>query len=165
MRTDSRTAGFTLIEVIVAMTLLVIVAGFVVSVYLFARKAVSDWESGIALYNTAHVVQQRMTTDLRRADRVYVVRPDSVVLMQEVDQTPVTYSFRDSTIYRTGVSMVDSDLRVLSMMSSMAESDSAQKPRRIARISYMIASPRDTLMRVATAAIRGGQSWNIDGRE
>ncbi|MEM1055064.1 MAG: prepilin-type N-terminal cleavage/methylation domain-containing protein [Bacteroidota bacterium] len=109
---DSSEAGFTLAEALIAMTLLVALAGFAFSAYALASRAVTRWDQRTDLEDAAHVVRQRLALDLFSADRVRVAAPDSLLVWTAPAGTeadgrasaePIVFYARDGALYRNDV--------------------------------------------------------------
>lgn len=159
-------SGFTLVEAIVAMVLMVLVGGLVVSVYLFGVRSVSSWQSGIDLTNTAHTVHQRLIAELRAAEHVDV-STDSLTIRFSSEGAANKYPVRDSTLFRNDMDMLGTELSVLEFSPSITEIelDTLGNTRQSIRIEYAIASRRDTLRRSINTTLRSPHSWATNSDE
>lgn len=162
---ESPEAGFTLVEAVVALTLSVIVAGLVGSVYLFAVRAVSEWQDRIDVDDTAHVIHYRLSTDLRRADAIHVVTTDSLVLSGP--DGVQSYAYRDRTLFRNGVRLTQDPVTIPSFSVRRIATDStvllgpgpSPDGLRYVAVTVQIARPGATLERTASAALRAPSNW------
>lgn len=102
--------GFTLVEAVVAVTIVVLVAGLVLTTYLLAVQQVSRWREGLALESHAHVAAQRVVSDLGRAARVAWEEDELVIVA--LDSSRVTYALSDSVLTRQGRPMHGPEVRV-----------------------------------------------------
>ncbi len=170
VRPDSAEAGFTLVEVVVALTLSVLVVGLVGGAYLFAVRAVGAWQDRIDLEDTAHVIHQRLSADLRRAEAVALLAPDSMEVVEPGGQH--AYAYRDSTLYRDGLALTRSPLAVRAFAvrrftsdgGVLADTSAAPGGPAYVEVTFQLASmdttADGTVTRTASAALRVPARWS-----
>ena len=73
--------GYTLVEVLVAITIISIVLGIASTVFVFANKQLSQWSSDVAYYNNLHIAQSQIYKDVMGADEVVFTDSSLVVQM------------------------------------------------------------------------------------
>ncbi|MEL6616422.1 MAG: prepilin-type N-terminal cleavage/methylation domain-containing protein [Bacteroidota bacterium] len=174
-------AGFTLAETLIAMTLLVLLAGFAFSAYALASRALTRWDRRTDLEDAAHVVRQRLALDLLSASRVRVT-PDSLIIWGEGVAsgglssndlasggagTPVTYAVRDSALYRGEVQAHRDAVRLgaFDTWAVTARGDSASsgdtEDGDLALVGARVVLALDTarVERVARVAVRRMPAW------
>lgn len=156
--------GFTLVEVVMAMVLMVVVMGLVVSAYMFATKAVGSWQRGLDLETTSHLIVQRLSTDLRQAQTVRLIDPDSVELGIPGQARSLVYAMRDSSLFRNSVSMMPNQLRLteFEVGPGMADSVSATSDTTISRVKvvFALASDGRSIRREVFVASRAQEDWS-----
>ncbi|MDZ4699079.1 MAG: prepilin-type N-terminal cleavage/methylation domain-containing protein [Rhodothermales bacterium] len=99
-------AGFTLVELLVAMALTLVSVTLAGSAYLFLSRAVNGWQEDVRLANAFHTTLTRLSDDLYDAVAVYR-RADSTVALVRVDGDTVAYSWRDGALRRLDHPMHD----------------------------------------------------------
>ncbi len=75
--------GYTLVEVLVAITIISIVLGIASTVFVFANEQLSRWSSDVTYYNNLYIAQSQIYKDVMRADEVVLSDSSLVVQMGE----------------------------------------------------------------------------------
>lgn len=91
--------GYTLVEVLVAITIISIVLGIASTVFVFANRQLSQWSSDVAYYNNLHIAQSQIYKDIMRANET--VFTDSSLIVQ-VGERERLYNWADGTISLNG---------------------------------------------------------------
>lgn len=93
--------GFSLVELLVVLSLIGLVAGFVSTVYLFGQKAFNRWEKNMKLENELHTVLAGIAEDLYRAERIEEIDRQYVHL-ERADRGNHIYEIDARKIVRNG---------------------------------------------------------------
>ncbi len=93
--------GYTTIELIVAMSMVGLIAVFAYSVYSFARKGMNRWQNRVHLENSAHIAVNAITNDLLKLQRFYCIGEGRVCFMTTDDDT-IDYRVEEERLVRNG---------------------------------------------------------------
>ncbi|MEL7169625.1 MAG: prepilin-type N-terminal cleavage/methylation domain-containing protein [Bacteroidota bacterium] len=181
--------GYTLIEGVIALALVAVIAATVFAVYLVAARQVSAWQNQFAATNDVHLIQQRLTTDLRRAQSVVLLSPEDVtdaedepqpltsehtLVLVGADSVVTSYTRTDSTWLRNARS-THSDALVLAQATVerfQLENDGALLPLRatevpmtsvLTAVQLTFVSGQDTTVVRAQSLLRHPQQWPTNG--
>ncbi len=72
--------GFTLVEILVAITITTIVLGLVSSIFIFVNQQYLKGDSNLKFYNNMHIVHTKLFNDLRYADDISVT--DTTIVLR-----------------------------------------------------------------------------------
>lgn len=101
--------GYTLIELIATLSIMLIAGGLIYAVYLDALRHVHRWQNRMALENQGHLIVNRLTLDLHEG--MELERPsESLWIIRKSDDAHVTYELDGQKLYRDGHLMLDSSL-------------------------------------------------------
>lgn len=104
--------GYTLVEVLVAITIISIVLGIASTVFVFANRQLTQWSSDVAYYNNLHIAQSQIYKDVLRADEVVFTGSSLVVQMDERERR---YNWVDGRLHLNGKDLSDSENEIDSM--------------------------------------------------
>jgi general secretion pathway protein J len=121
--------GFTLLEILIALSIFAVVVTTIFGSYNFIFSSTDDFDSGIAVYESARNCLNRMTLDLQA---VYVTFPPAYTLPGQ-DASPDTYRFFGEMETVGGASF--SRLRFTSLAHVAFEKS---RPEGIAEIVYYV---------------------------
>jgi|TARA_R110001599_G_scaffold150929_3_gene335317 prepilin-type N-terminal cleavage/methylation domain-containing protein len=112
--------GYTLVEVLVAITIISIVLGIASTVFVFANGQLSRWSSDVAYYNNLHIAQSQIYKDVMRADEVVFTDSSLVVQMGEREKR---YNWVDGRVHLNGIDLSDSENEIDSMYIRLSNVD------------------------------------------
>ena len=130
--------GYTLVEVLVAITIVSIVLGIASTVFVFANRQLSHWSSDVAYYNDLHIAQSQIYKDVMRADEVVFSDSTLVVQMGERERR---YNWVDGRLHLNGNDLSDSEIEIDSMYIRLSnddqqvESSSRKKSWKVVQVS------------------------------
>ena len=162
--------GYTLVELMVALLVMLMFGGVLFSVYLATTKWVEPWHREITLEDHAHLIVQRLFADLAYTEQLVYENDETWVLTYPSGRV-VRYSYRDSSLTRNGRRMHDQALAVvdfrlapsrLETAYALRKRDSALDDERSlvqAEIHLALQSRERTLALVTTAALRRHRPW------
>ncbi|XWN37320.1 MAG: prepilin-type N-terminal cleavage/methylation domain-containing protein [Balneola sp.] len=104
--------GYTLVEVLVAITIISIVLGIASTVFVFANRQLSQWSSDVAYYNNLHIAQSQIYKDIMRANET--VFTDSSLIVQ-VGERERRYNWVDGILSLNGEDLSDNENEIDSM--------------------------------------------------
>ncbi|MEO1630591.1 MAG: prepilin-type N-terminal cleavage/methylation domain-containing protein [Bacteroidota bacterium] len=181
--------GYTLIEGVIALALVAVIAVAVFAVYLVAARQVSAWQNQFAATNDVHLIQQRLTTDLRRAQSVVLLSPDGVtdvgaepqrltsdhtLVLVGADSVVTSYTRTDSTWLRNA-RPTHTDALILTqaaMERAQRGNDGMLRPLRgaealtkpvLTTVQLTFVSGTDTTIVKAQSVSRHPQRWPTSG--
>ena len=91
--------GYTLVELVVALLVMLVLAGFLYSIYLAMTRYVEPWQRTIMVEDQAHLILHRLSADLAYAEQLISEGNGTWTLIYAGDRA-VQYSYRDSTLWR-----------------------------------------------------------------
>lgn len=104
--------GYTLVEVLVAITIISIVLGIASTVFVFSNGQLSRWSSDVAYYNNLHIAQSQIYRDVMRADEVVFTDSSLVIQMGERVRR---YNWADGRLKLNSKDLSDSENEIDSM--------------------------------------------------
>lgn len=104
--------GYTLVEVLVAITIISIVLGIASTGFVFANGQLSRWSSDVAYYNNLHIAQSQIYKDVMRAEEV--VFSDSSLVVQ-IGSRQRHYNWVDGILSLNGEDLSDNENEIDSM--------------------------------------------------
>ena len=109
--------GYTVVEILVALTIVSIILGIVGTVFIFVSVQIHKWDKSVEFYNEFHVIQQQLTHDFIKAEEVIVT--DSLLIITHESDKIVTYTLNDAKLKRKGKFISNSDTLLLLMNTNV----------------------------------------------
>jgi prepilin-type N-terminal cleavage/methylation domain-containing protein len=109
--------GFTVVELLVAMVVSSLVAGFVVPMYLFAEKGMARQQKRCDVRDVVYGCMQRITIDVESCTEMERCDDTSLVLQQNPFKE-IRYHFDPSRVWRNGIPMNDLQIELNVHVSS-----------------------------------------------
>lgn len=109
-----REAGFTLIEVVVAMAVGFLVIGLAYAAYGEASRHVSRWQGRVAAENALHLALRRFSEDVRSSAGALSVSSRALTLSRGDSRPPVRYVWKGGRLLREGRPATPAGVRVTS---------------------------------------------------
>lgn len=151
--------GFSLAEVLVAVALLVLLAGLALGTYAAARRAVGAYEARLALFSAAEGLRHRLALDLVRAEALVPAAPDSLVLALGNGRR-VGYGWTGSALSRGGVPVGSATVAVESFVVTALPPDAARAGSPPVAEVRAVLRVRERSQRVRVrAALRAPAAW------
>jgi len=94
-----REKGLTLIELLAALALICLVIGVGLTAYLTSQKAVYQFVSMIEVQQTSRSSMQFMTREIRMAQKIMSIQPDTLTLINH-DGNKIVYRMTGGTLWR-----------------------------------------------------------------
>lgn len=156
--------GFTIQELLVVLFVGSLLLSFSLSLLLFSGKLFGSWERDLELHRTAHRVVHRLSSDLRKSDRLEV-RSDSALVLQLLDERSVEYRFSIGKITRNGVylSAEDSPLLWATIADSTIFHITAESRGKEYALQTRLAIPHSSHSDIMyeLLALREDSSWEV----
>ena len=149
--------GYTLVEVLVAITIISIVLGIASTAFVFANKQLSQWSSDVAYYNNLHIAQSQIYKDVMRADEVVFSDSSLVVKIGERERH---YNWVDGRLHLNGNDLSDSENEIDSMYIQQRNDDQLVESLST-KMSWNVVqvSKRRTLAITQTVSTRNPVYW------
>ena len=95
--------GYTMVEMLVAITIVSIVIAMVGSVFIFVSRQMKKWDENTRFYNEYHLVQNQVFWDVLRAEEIVVT--DSNLVLGNGEDSYDEYSLDNSPLKRNGLEL------------------------------------------------------------
>lgn len=92
-------AGFTTVELLVAMQIALLLAGFIYGVYFFSAKLFAAWRHQVELENTAQLCMRALTQEILHAPQIIAANDSTLALKNQRDQV-VTFARQKGLLLR-----------------------------------------------------------------
>ena len=106
--------GFSLVELLVVLTLIGILSVFVMSSYFFASESIYTWRNNLKLENAIHLLLSGMAEDIYKSEHIIKIEDQSLSLKM-IDGTERRYYLDDGILFRGSHSLLTANLEVASL--------------------------------------------------
>jgi|GEM_PF-2035905 len=114
--------GFTSAELMVAITVLFIIIGFIYSTHYFSLKMSKRWSEKTDLIHTAALCMNRLTQDIIHAWKFQSRNKNDFVLILS-DDKKITYELQNKNLYRNGLCMNVPNVAIYDLSFCYTEKD------------------------------------------
>ena len=112
--------GYTIVELMIALTIISIVLSAVASVFLFVNQQMNNWSASLEFYNNYQVVQNKVFNDLIAAENISV--SDTALTVVYMDYSN-RYSWLENQLHYNGTRLSMSEEDSLMLEVGNVESD------------------------------------------
>ncbi|MFV1883208.1 MAG: PilW family protein [Balneola sp.] len=112
--------GYTIVELMIALTIISIVLSTVASVFLFVNRQMNSWSAGVEFYNNYQIVQNKVFNDLIAAENISVSDTALTVVYSDYSNT---YSWLENQLHYNGTRLTASEGDSLMLEVGNNESD------------------------------------------
>lgn len=153
LRDVQRREGFTLLEVSVAVTIGLLVAGLAYGAYVFSARVVAGWEQHVRAENELHLFTRRFSQEVRAARGIHQGTERDLTLYH-VDGNEVTYQWGEGQLHRDGIPVELTNVAMETGTFTVQQGEERATvvlrfPVRFPKIAVS-AAPRDVRIGVAT---------------
>lgn len=114
--------GFTIIELMVSLTIVSIVLGLASTVFLFLNTQLVNWQANLQFYNNFQVVQTKIYRDILGAESM--VLTDTSVVLRDLDFTENYYVWPEGILQINKKKIVDRNVDTLTLsIKELSEKD------------------------------------------
>lgn len=106
--------GFTTVELMVALTLAFVLAGFVYSAAHFSHKLFAQWQKRAQTESAAWLCIQALQKDLLHAQQIIVAEPQALALRSAEQQT-ISYRLNERRLYRNDECLLSFAIKIDSL--------------------------------------------------
>lgn len=159
--------GYTLVELVVGMTLVLLVGGLLGTAYVWAVRWVTQWQEVVRLENNAHLVLQRLVWDLAYAEAVVPGAPGQWVIRHAPGQeVRYVHDAAAGVLRRGGVVMHDASLHVGHLDLVLQEraahpGETNWHPARV-HVALTLRTARRSLALTTAVTLRQRPTWHED---
>ncbi len=119
------TAGFTTVELLVALQIAFLVAGFVYAAYLMASQLATHWRQKVDLESAAMLCLHPLTEDVVKAKQIMSAHATELTLI-DVENRQIAYHFENNGLYRNQRPVSSHQAQVLALQFRYARIDTAE---------------------------------------
>jgi len=98
-------AGYTVVEILVALSLLSVISAIVGSVFVFTSQQLGNWRESVNQVNEIHITTERMYKDILLSD--YIETTDTTILIQGISVDEIRYDDLYHSVQRNEVHLSD----------------------------------------------------------
>lgn len=106
--------GYTIVEALIAVTVVSIILGIAFSIFVFANNQLNQWSSNLEFYSSLHLTQNQVYNDVLRA-REFTFSDTTLIVLGNSSR-PDVYNWREGRLTRNQIlvnsSLIDSTLIV-----------------------------------------------------
>ncbi|MGH7600505.1 MAG: hypothetical protein ACREOI_29470 [bacterium] len=118
-------AGFTTVELLVALQIAFLVAGFVYGAYLMASQLATRWRQKVDLESAAMLCLKPLTEDVVKANQLISAHTIELTLIDD-ESRQITYRFENDGLYRNQRPVSSHQTQVLALQFRYARLDTAE---------------------------------------
>lgn len=158
--------GFSLVEMLVAMTITTILIGFAFGIYLFGQRLFLQWQDQLFLQNELHTLSHSISEELFRADRIINLESQKLILLKEGKKKK--YEVQNDSLLMNGKNILNqSSMLVAFKFSSQNKDDkpiNESNSKSIGKITFIkfklaLTDGRDTLQIKRSLNLRKPSNW------
>lgn len=97
--------GYTVVEILVALTLLTIISAIVGSVFIFTARQMNNWRESVNSINEVHIVTERLYRDALRSNQIQA--NDTNLVFNHPGNRSIQYSNLNHNLIRNRVQLSD----------------------------------------------------------
>jgi len=105
--------GFSIVEILVAITITTILIGFASGIYLWGQRYFLNWQRGLSLQNEVHTLANGISEDLFRAEGIIELK-DQLLVLEGKDEKEKHYIVKNDTLLKEDVALIKPSLSLLS---------------------------------------------------
>jgi len=97
--------GYTVVEILVALTLLTIISAIVGSVFIFTARQMNNWRESVNSINEVHIVTERLYRDALRSNQIQAT--DTNLVFNHPGNRSIQYSNLNHNLIRNRIQLSD----------------------------------------------------------
>lgn len=108
-RVTKEEKGYTIVEILIALTLVSVILGVTSSIFIFANRQLNNWSSKLEFFNTAHISQNQLYNDMFKARDI--VFTDTSLVLSDGNTTYAVYNWTEGKLSKNGtyLNSIDKD--------------------------------------------------------
>lgn len=126
-------AGFTTVELLIAMQMALLLAGFVYAAYFFAARLAANWRQKIALENAAPLCMRTLAQEILLAQQI-MAASDTVLVLKSPRGMIASFAVQNGVLHRNQQPLHSAALQIRRLVFRYAKIDSVVG-RRMLKIS------------------------------
>lgn len=104
--------GYTVVELLVALTIVSIIMGIAGSTFVFISRQMNRWSTNLEFYNNFHVAETKIYNDIIRSESF--IQTDSSVTFTKPNKDIVEYQWKEEILTINGNRLSDPSIDTLS---------------------------------------------------
>jgi len=147
-------AGFTTVELLIAMQITLLLAGFIYAAYFFSAKLSATRRHKVELENTAQLCMRTLTQEILHAQQIVAANDSGLVLKNQREKV-VAFAIQNGLLYRNQQPLHSTEVRIQQLVFRYAKTDSVVDHRMIkmSAPAYFYPQTVDELSQIALIEI------------
>lgn len=122
--------GYTLVELMVTLLVALVLGALLASIYMAVARRVATWQRAVVLENDAHLMVQRLSTDLLAANQLAFEAERYTWILTDAAGRTTHYRYRGGLLDRNGRRLHDASLEVIDFRLVPSQDETQYAPRR-----------------------------------
>lgn len=151
--------GFSLVELLVVLSLVGLITTFVMTAYFYAEQAITNWKHATRLENELHTLAEGLADDIYKAEAVMEVG-EGFISLEVFGHEQRQYELDQGKLFRNGVNITSEDISIISFYTEngmQTEKDSVDP--KLLEIRLALGNGEDTLSTRRAVSIRKPITW------
>lgn len=134
-------SGFTTVELMIALTLAFVLAGFVYAASHFPHRLFVQWQERAQIESAAWLCVQTLQKDLLHAKQIIVAEPQTLALRSAEQQT-ISYHLNERRLYRNDECLLSFAIKIDSLAFSYFKRAAAAELQPLSQNRFEVFHPR-----------------------
>lgn len=151
--------GFSLVELLVVLSLAGLVTTFIMTAYFHAEQAITEWRQASRLENELHTLAEGLAKDIYQAEAVLEFE-DGVIWLEVFGQEERKYELVQGKLYRNGASITSKEIQIISFyVGNGMQTEKDAVDSRLLEVRLSLSNGEDTLSTRRAVSPRKPITW------